>query len=490
MSEMILSVDHITKRYPGVVAVNDFSLSFEKGEVHGLIGENGSGKSTLIKSISGAVTPESGTFTFEGETYEHMNPKLSRSLGIEVIYQELNLIGGLTVAENVCFGEETGKIVDYKKLRAKAQNIFSFMNVNVNPDALVMDLPVAQQQLVEIAKAISKDAKMIIMDEPTAPLTVSEVDSLFEIIEKLKKRGTTIIYISHRMEELFIVTDRVTVMRDGLFINTLKTSETNRGELISLMVGRELKEEYPQRSNISTDKVLELRGVTGNGNTDISFSVCKGEIVGMAGLVGAGRTELARVIFGANKLESGEIYIHGKKVTIKSPDQAIGHGIGLIPEDRKRQGCFLASGISWNISISNIRKLSRYGFVNDKLATQQAEKYRDLMRIKTPSLNQLVMNLSGGNQQKVVIAKVLATNSDLIIFDEPTRGIDVGAKQEIYNLMTQLADEGKAILMISSDMEELLGMSDRIVVLSEGRLVGEVPRPEFSQTHILELASS
>jgi ribose transport system ATP-binding protein len=487
--EVALSLKNITKRYPGVVAIDNLSISFYKGEVHALVGENGAGKSTLIRTISGAVAPDEGSIEIEGMKYDKMTPKISRQHGVEVIYQEFNLVPGLTVAENICLGEETGKLVDFKVLRKKALDVFNMMNISIDPDKTVSELPTAQQQLVEIAKAISKNAKLIVMDEPTAPLTVNEVDSLFKIIEKLKNKGITIVYISHRMEEIFSISDRVSVMRDGKYVDTKKTSETNRKELIQLMVGRELVENYPPRNNIIKEKVLEVRNLSGNGDKNISFHVNKGEIVGFAGLVGAGRTELARMIFGADKLETGEILINGKHVNVHSPKKAIDLGIGLIPEDRKQQGAFLSKGIDWNICISNIRKLCKNGVVNEKATAHQAKEYIKGLGIKTPFVDQLVMNLSGGNQQKVVLAKVLATDSNIIIFDEPTRGIDVGAKQEIYELMTRLSNDGKAIIMISSDMEELLGMSDRILVLSEGRLVGEVQKEQFNQSYILELAS-
>ena len=487
--ETILALAGITKTYPGVVAIDNLSLNFKKGEVHALVGENGAGKSTLIRTISGAVTPDSGTIEVDNQQYSSMSPKISREHGIEVIYQEFNLIPGLTVAENICFGEETGRFVDFKKLRSKTLEIFKLMNIELNPDQKVSELSTAHQQLVEIAKAISKDARMIIMDEPTAPLTVNEVDSLFHIIGILKKRGVTVIYISHRMEEIFNISDRVSVMRDGRYIITKNTAETNRKELIQFMVGRELSETYPERNIIQDAVALEVIGITGSGNKDVSFHVKKGEVLGVAGLVGAGRTELARMIFGADKMEQGEIKIDGRMVKIRSPKEAIELGIGLIPEDRKAHGAFLTMGIDWNISISNIKKLSKRGLVDLKAIQTQAEGYIKHLFIKTPFIDQKVMNLSGGNQQKVVLAKVLATRSNILIFDEPTRGIDVGAKQEIYELMNQLASEGKAIVMISSDMEELLGMSDRIIVLAEGVLTGEVEKSKFSQNHILELAS-
>ena len=342
-------------------------------------------------------------------------------------------------------------------MKSKTREIFKLFNVDINPDAMVQDLSPAKQQIVEIAKAVSKNVKILIMDEPSAPLSVSEVEHMFEIIRHLKQSGVTVIYISHRLEEVFRISDRVTVMRDGRYVATKLTKDTNRKELISLMVGRELKESYPSRSNPPGEIALEVKNLSGNGDKDISFSVRKGEILGISGLVGAGRTELAMLLFGAVPIEGGEIWVEGKPVQIRSPQDAIQQGIGLLTEDRKGQGLFLEMGVGWNISFPIIRRLSKYGVVNTKTENEIAEKYKQRMNIKTPSLMQRVINLSGGNQQKVVLAKSLAAESDILIFDEPTRGIDVGAKQEIYNLMCELANNGIAILMISSDMEELAG---------------------------------
>jgi ribose transport system ATP-binding protein len=372
---------------------------------------------------------------------------------------------------------------------SRAAELFQQFQVDINPETLVRDMSPAQQQIVEIVKAVSKNVKLLIMDEPSAPLSVSEVERMFEIIRQLKQRGVTVIYISHRLEEVFRISDRVTVMRDGCYVATLRTQDTDRQELISLMVGRELREIYPARSAPPSEVALEVRRLSGNGDRDISFAVKKGEILGVSGLVGAGRTELAMMLFGAVPAESGEIRVKGRAVKINSPADAMGHGIGLLTEDRKGQGLFLEMPVRWNICFPIVRLLSRYGFVNTQSETDIADKYRARLNIRTPSMLQLVKNLSGGNQQKVVLAKSLAAQSDILIFDEPTRGIDVGAKQEIYKLMCELANSGIAILMISSDMEELLGMSDRIIVLCEGRLAGEVPRERFSQNTILDLAS-
>ncbi|MBN1136355.1 MAG: sugar ABC transporter ATP-binding protein [Anaerolineae bacterium] len=490
-SPVVLSLRNITKRYPGVLALNHVSLDLFEGEVHALLGENGAGKSTLIKAIAGAIAVDGGTIQVAGHEYSRMTPHLSRSLGIEVIYQEFNLIPTMSVAENIFLGDRIGGkvLVDIEEMKRRSRELFAQFDVEMDPGALVRDLSPAQQQIVEIAKAVSKRVKILIMDEPSAPLSVAEVERMFEIVAQLKQAGVTIIYISHRLDEVFWISDRVTVLRDGAYVDTLRTEDTNRQELINLMVGRALKETYPTRSIIPSEVAIEIRNLSGNGTRNISFSVRKGEIVGLAGLVGAGRTELAEVIFGAVPAEGGEIVVHGEPVKINSPADAIGHRIGLLTEDRKRLGLFLEMGVKWNICFPIVRRLSRFIIVDTKKEDETAKAYANRLDIKTPSLMQEVKNLSGGNQQKVILAKSLAAESEILIFDEPTRGIDVGAKQEIYKLMCELANNGIAIVMISSDMEELLGMSDRIVVLSEGQLAGEVLREQFSQSYILDLAS-
>ncbi len=491
MNDTILALKEITKTYPGVIALNGVSLSFTKGEVHAIVGENGAGKSTLIKTIAGAVVPDSGEIILDGRSQAKTTPQEAMENGIAVIYQEFNLFESLTAAENIFIGEKAGgsTLVNFDHMNRESQKIFARFNVNIPADALVRDLSPGQKQIVEISKAIHKKAKLIIMDEPTAPLSMAEVEKFFVIIRELKAAGITILYISHRLEEIFTIADRVSVLRDGQYVTTLPVRETNRKELIGLMVGRELKSDYPGSQSPPAAVALEVRNLTGNGVRNISFSVRQGEILGIAGLVGSGRTELMRVIYGAEKAERGEILVKNRPVRIKSPAQALSLGIGLIPEDRKQQGAFLQMTITWNNAISNIRSLSRFLVVNRKAEAAQAEQYCRLLNIKTPSLSQKVMNLSGGNQQKVVLAKVMAAKTDVLIFDEPTRGIDVGAREEIYHLMRSLSDEGKAILMVSSDMEELLGMSDRILVMSEGRLTGELEKDAFNQQHVLELAS-
>ena len=490
-AKIVLSLKNITKRYPGVLALNNVSLDFIEGEVHALLGENGAGKSTLIKAVAGAINIDDGIIHVGGQDHQQMTPHLSRGVGIEVIYKEFNLVPTMSAAENIFLGDKASDkpFVDYRAMRRKASEIFDRFKVDINPNIFVRELSPAQKQIVEIAKAVSKDVKILIMDEPSAPLSVSEVEHMFEVVNQLKESGVTIIYISHRLEEVFRISDRVSVLRDGGYVATKLTKDTNRKELISLMVGRELKESYPARLNPPGEIALEVKNLTGNGDHDISFSVRKGEILGISGLVGAGRTELAMLLYGAARIESGEIWVKGQPVNIRSSFDAIEHGMGLLTEDRKNKGLFLEMGVGWNISFPIVRKLSKYGVVDTKAEREITEQYRQRIDIKTPNMEQRVINLSGGNQQKVVLAKSLAAASEILIFDEPTRGIDVGAKQEIYQLMCELANTGNTILMISSDMEELLGMSDRIIVLSEGKLAGEVQKEQFSQDYILELAS-
>lgn len=489
--DILLSIRGLTKRYPGVVANNNINIDIRKGEVHTLVGENGAGKSTLIKSLSGLVIPDEGKIVWEGTEYSKMNPNLSAELGISIVYQELILVEPLTVAENISLGIRSSKgiFVDFKQYEKTARNIFKRMGVNIDPRKIVWSLPTAEQQLVEIAKAISKNAKLLVLDEPTAPLTTDEIESLFRIIDSLKEQGVTIIYISHRMDEVFRISDRITVLRDGEAIATVEASETDRSGVISLMVGRELKESFPERTLKTKEKMLEVQNIFGNGDEDISLHVNRGEIVGLAGLLGAGRTELARMIYGADKKLSGKILINGEKVEIRSPGDAIKHNVGLVPEDRKNQGVLAIFGIDWNVTLSCINKLSKFGFINRKRVKDVAKKFIERLRIATPSISAKVEKLSGGNQQKVVVAKTLATGSNVIIFDEPTRGIDVGAKQEIYKLMANLVNEGNCILLISSDMEELLGMSDRVYVLAEGKLVGELAGEEIDQVKIMTIIS-
>lgn len=492
ISNTILELNNIIKTYPGVVALNDVTIKVAKGETHALVGENGAGKSTLIKTCTGAVVPDSGQIIVGGKGFSSMTPKLSEENGIAVIYQEFNLVGELSVAENIFLGRaiRKGLVIDRKAMVEQSREIFKQFDIDIDPNELVSNLTVGYQQIVEIAKAISQKAKILIMDEPSAPLTKSEVESMFSIVDKLKEAGVTIIYISHRLDEIFRLTDRITIMRDGEKVKTLNTNETNIDEIVKLMVGRELKETYPSRESSVTDEtLLEVKNLCGNGLTDISFQIRRGEVLGFAGLIGSGRTELAELIFGAKPKTSGQIIFKGKEISPRTPRQAIDHGIALVPEDRKKQGALLHIDIKSNISMAILNRISKASVVNKKEENRIAKDYKEKLKIKTPNLEQLVKNLSGGNQQKVILGKWLASNPDLIILDEPTRGIDVGAKYEIYKLINTLVESGKTILMISSEMEEIMGMSDRIIVLSEGKISGMLKKDDFDQETIMSFAS-
>ncbi|MGO8694378.1 MAG: sugar ABC transporter ATP-binding protein [Rectinemataceae bacterium] len=493
MSDTILEIVNLQKAYPGVVALDNVSMSFKRGEIHAIVGENGAGKSTLIKAITGAVVPDKGRIIFEGREHYRLDPKMSSHIGIGVIYQEFTLIPALSVAENIFLGNYSGNgvAVDFKDMNRKAVEAMKKIGVVIPPQKSVSELSIGRQQIVEIMRSLVKEIRLLIMDEPTAPLTTNEVEQLVKIVRSLKEQGITVIYISHRLEEVFRLADRVSVMRDGQYIATLNVSETNMKELIRYMVGRELKGKYPMREKPIGEEILRVEGLTGNGVRDISFTLHEGEILGFAGLLGCGRTETMQMLYGAAKKTAGKILLDGKEVEIKNTTVALRRGIGLIPEDRKRHGVFLAMTIRWNTSIGSIRKkLVKYGvIVNTKKEKSLALEYMTKLRTKAPSIEQIVANLSGGNQQKVVVSKVLATDARIMIFDEPTRGIDVGAKQEMSGLLRQLVNEGKSVLLVSSEMEEVIGLSDRIAVLCEGRLVRILEREEFDQERILTLAS-
>jgi ribose transport system ATP-binding protein len=493
--EYVLQLQHIRKEYPGVVALKDVSLELKKGEILALIGENGAGKSTLIKTCSGAVIPTSGKIVVNGIEHSNMTPQLASENGIAIIYQEFNNVAELSAAENLFLGRpiKKGIIIDKAAMEKEAALAFERLHIKIDPKALMKNLTVGYQQMVEIAKAIQQNAKILIMDEPSAPLTSAEVESMFEVVERLREEGISIIYISHRLEEIYRLSDRIVVLRDGEYVKTLITKESHVEELIHLMVGRELTESYPPRGEcINKDEViLTLKDVCGNGDSDINLQIHKGEILGLGGLVGAGRTELAHLIFGAAKKKSGKIEFDGKEINPKSPREAIDLGIALVPEDRKRHGALLGVSIKNNINMAVYERNSTLSVIDSKKEKTTAEKYKDDLAIKTPTLDQLVKNLSGGNQQKVILARWLAANSKLVIFDEPTRGIDVGAKYEIYKLMNDLVEkEGKTILLISSEMEELMGMSDRIIVLAEGHVTGELNKDDFEQDKIMAFASA
>ena len=486
-----MALKNITKEYPGVRALDDVTISFEKGEVHALIGENGAGKSTFIKTLSGAIRPTSGTIVFEGKEYSHLEPRQAIDLGIAVVYQELIQFEAMSVADNIFMGvaEHSGLVLNDRERREKARELLAQFDCDVDPAALVRDLSVANRQIVELTKAMVRSAKVVVMDEPTAAITMAEQEKLYEVVKRLKANGVTVIYISHRLEELFVICDRVSVLRDGQYVTTCDMKDLTKLDMVRLMVGRELSSGYPQKKPASDEVVLDVRHLSGNGVTDISFQLHRGEILGFAGLVGSGRTELMHVLYGAAKKQGGTVLLGGREVSFHSPAAGLKAGIGLIPEDRKFQGCFIEKPIFWNISISTLASIVNHTVVSRKKETALADDYKNRLKIKTPYLDQLTSGLSGGNQQKVVIAKALAALPDILIFDEPTRGIDVGARHEIYLLMNALAEGGKSILMVSSDMDELLGMSERIIVLHEGRKAGELTKEEFSQETVLACAS-
>ena len=492
--EYVLELEHIRKEYPGVVALKDVTLQLKKGEILALIGENGAGKSTLIKTCSGAVVPTSGKIRVNGKEFTRMTPQLAAENGIAIIYQEFNNVAELSAAENLFLGRpiRKGIVIDKKAMEEEAAKAFAQLRIKINPKELMKNLTVGYQQMVEIAKAIQQNAKVLIMDEPSAPLTSNEVESMFAVVELLRKQGVSIIYISHRLEEIFRLSDRIEVIRDGEYIDTLITKESNVDQLIRLMVGREMTQQYPPRKSC-VDKskvVLELKDVCGNGDKNMNLKLYSGEVLGLGGLVGAGRTELAEVLFGAKHKDSGQIIFKGKEINPKSPREAIDLGIALVPEDRKRHGALLGTSIKHNINMPIYERISKASVIDSKTENETAKKYEKEMRIKTPYLDQLVKNLSGGNQQKVILGKWLAADAELIIFDEPTRGIDVGAKYEIYKLINELVEQGRSVLMISSEMEELMGMSDRIIVLAEHEITGELQKEEFNADRIMAFASA
>lgn len=496
MGEVLVLMEGIEKSFPGVHALSQCRFELRPGEVHFLMGENGAGKSTLMKVLTGVYAKDEGCILYKGREVDIPNPKAAQELGISIIHQELNLMPHLTVAQNIFIGREPHKgvkfILDDNSLNEKARELLSTMNLNLDPRMKVSDLTVAKQQMVEIAKALSFNSEVLIMDEPTAALTESEIEELFRIILQLRDKGVGIIYISHRMEELKRISDRVTVMRDGCYIDTVRTPDVTIQQIISMMVGRTIYD--VQRENTAAAKqeiVLEVKDLNrGKALKNISFSLKKGEILGFAGLMGAGRTEVARAIFGADPIDSGEIHIKGKKVTIKSPSDAVKYGIGYLSEDRKRYGLTLGMDVETNIVLANMKKfLGFFGWIQRPKTREMAEQYVQALKIKTPGLQQKVKFLSGGNQQKVVIGKWLTRDCDILIFDEPTRGIDVGAKSEIYKLLSELAEQGKSIIMISSELPEILRMSHRIMVMCEGRITGEITSDTATQEEIMQYAT-
>lgn len=493
--EYILEMKDISKTFPGVKALDHVQLQVKPGEVHALMGENGAGKSTLMKILMGIYTKDAGgEIIFNGQPYQVSNPKEAMDTGVAMIHQELNPILDMTVYENIFVGREIRKngLVDKKAEIEASKKLIKECGLHVSPMDTLRNLTVAQCQLIEIIKAISVNAKIIVMDEPTAAITEREVELLFGHIRRLKEQGVAIIYISHRMDEIFTICDRISVYRDGQYIGSGDTKDLNEAKLIKMMVGREITDVFPKLEAEIGDVIFEAKHIVRADNKvkDVSLSVREGEILGIGGLVGAGRSELVEGIFGMHKLASGEVYVKGEKVTVHAPQDIIKKGVALITEDRKVTGLNLSGSVNDNIAMVAIKKLLRNGLYSKSKARKAANEYIEKLKIKTPSGEQIVSNLSGGNQQKVVIAKWLLNDPDIIILDEPTRGIDVGAKRDIYLLIGSLVQQGKAVIMISSEIPELMGVCDRIAVMSEGNLSGEVSREEFSQERIMTLASA
>ena len=494
MAETILKMQGIHKYFSGVHALKGVDFELKAGEVHALMGENGAGKSTLIKVLCGIHKNDGGTIEYFGKQVSFANIAESQAAGISVIHQELNMMNHLTVAQNMFIGREfkKGGFIDDKKMEQEAQKMFERIGVKIDPGCKLGDLTVGKRQMVEIAKAVSRDCKLLVLDEPTAALTLPEVEELFKIMRDLQTKGIGMIYISHRMDEINRISDRVTVMRDGEYVGTVNTAEVTKDDIVKMMVGRVIMGEQKAASNVPADApvVLEVKHLNaGKEVKDVSFTLRKGEILGFAGLMGAGRTEVARALYGADPHQSGEVYLNGKKVKIKTPNQAVNNGICYLSEDRKRYGLMLDKSVTENTVIASVDDFITAGIINDSKMRTSSADFNEKLRTKTPSMEQLLKNLSGGNQQKVIIARWLMKNADVFIFDEPTRGIDVGAKSEIYRLMEELVEQGKSIIMISSELPEVLRMSDRVLVMCEGRKTGELDIAEATQENIMQLAT-
>lgn len=495
MSDVILTMKNVSKSFGPVQALKEANLVLRKGEVHALIGENGAGKSTLMKILSGIYTKDTGSIIYDGEEIQFENTKESQEAGVVIVHQELNMCNHLTVAQNIFIGRESTKFgifTDDSAINKKTRELFDRLNTDIRPQETVGHLTVGKQQMIEIAKAISMNAKVIIFDEPTAALTDTETENLFKVIKDLRNQGIAIVYISHRMDEIDEITDRITVLRDGQYIDEVVTKETTRGAIIQMMVGRTILDDPKDHSEVGEDAevVLSVKNLSrGKEVQDFSFELKRGEIVGFAGLMGAGRTEVARLLFGADERESGEVYIHGKKVDVRSPEDAVKNGIGYLSEDRKHFGILVEQTVADNTVLPSLENYKSGMLIDDKRIDKVANEYIGKLGVRTPHVQQYVKNLSGGNQQKVVIAKWLERDCDIFIFDEPTRGIDVGAKNEIYNLMNELVANGKSIIMISSELPEVLRMSDRVIVMCEGRKTAELPIEEATQETIMHYAT-
>lgn len=493
-NEFRINMMNIKKRFSGVQALDGAQLQVRPGEIHALIGENGAGKSTLMKILAGALKRDEGEIYIDGEKKEIQTPHDAHELGIATIYQEFMLAPDLTVAENIFVENLTSgkKLINWKSLNQLAKALLEELGFSdIDPAAKVNTLSVAYQQVVEICKSLSQQVKVLILDEPTAVLTFREIEKLFALLNKLKEEGVSIIYISHRLEEIFQLCDEITVMKDGCFVKQVKTKEIDKEHLITLMVGRDIKDIFPKRQNVKIgEPILEVRNLcAGSQVKNISFKLCAGEVLGFYGLVGAGRTETMRAIFGVNTIESGEIFLFGENVRFKNPKQAVMKGLGMVPEDRKKQGLILDQSIKANTTVTSMRKVQNGIHIFDK--RKESEYTKEILgsiNTKYASINDKVSQLSGGNQQKVALAKWLAAKSKCIIFDEPTRGVDVGAKTEIYSCINKLAAQGIGIVMISSEMPELMGMSDRIIVMRQGQLAGEISKEEFTENNMIKLA--
>lgn len=487
----ILTLKNITKEFPGVKALDDVTINIERGTIHGLVGENGAGKSTLIKILAGIYQPNKGEIILDGKPCRFNSPIEARRAGISVVHQEIKLAEPLSVAENMFLGNVQLKngLVDWKGMRRRAREIVEDLGMDIDINAQVSSLTVAKKQIVEIMHAINNNSRILIMDEPSAVLTDRELEVMFRIVKQLRDKGITIIYISHRLDEIFGLCSNVSVLRDGRHIDTIPVASIDRQGLINMMVGREMGQEYPKEVGNVGGTILEVKNLSRGILQDISFEVKSGEVFGISGLVGAGRTELARAILGIDKPESGEVYVRGKKVHYRTFADAIRDGLGLIPEDRKLQGLVQIMSVKRNTTLVNMKRVLRAGVISSSLEEKLSKEYADKLHVVTPSMETEVQYLSGGNQQKVVIAKWLFQNSEILFLDEPTRGIDVGAKAEIYRLINRMAKEGKTIIMISSEMPELLGMCDRIMVMHEGHKMGELNAAEATQEKIMALCS-
>lgn len=494
MADILLTMKDINKSFVGVQALKKARLELKRGEVHALMGENGAGKSTLMKILTGIYSKDGGVITYEGQEISFRNPREAQEAGIVIVHQELNMMNHLTAAQNIFIGRESmnGHFIHDRRMKEDAKKLFHMLNINIDPAETMGRLTVGKQQMCEIAKAISREAKVIVFDEPTAALTESEINELFKMIRDLKKKGIGIIYISHRMDEIKQITDRVTVMRDGEYAGTLITDQSTKDDIIRMMVGRTVYEEPKCKSGVKKDApvVLKVENLSvGSAVKNLSFELRKGEILGFSGLMGAGRTEAARAIFGADQKDSGTIYVNGREVTIRNPKDAVEAGIGYLSEDRKRFGVVVEKTVAENTTMASLKRFSKGIFIDRNAEKEVALNYVNALKTKTTSIKQQVRNLSGGNQQKVVIAKWLTRDCNILIFDEPTRGIDVGAKSEIYTLMNELVKQGKSIIMISSELTEVLRLSDRIIIMCEGLKTGELSIEEASQETIMNAAT-